>query len=65
MVSHYIGNRIINRYYSTGCYIDATGSEIMSAFIERAIWLGLGYWIGIGAPLPDCILGWCQTVAGS
>lgn len=62
MVSHNIRNRIINRYYSTSRYLNSTGSEIMIGFLERVLFIVLGYWLAKGMPTPDCIFGWCQTV---
>lgn len=34
----------------------------MMGFLERLLFIVLGYWLAKGMPTPDCILGWCQTV---
>ena len=34
----------------------------MTTFLERILFIALGYWLAKGMPTPECILGWCQTV---
>ena len=33
----------------------------MTSFIERILWFALGYWVAVGMPMPECILGYCAS----